>query len=120
MKRTTLIILALTILTLLLASCARSGLADMEYIIHEDGSYGSQIKWGDTVYTFWGAADTDLIDTQIGIIGGDKRDKVYSLKGYAPEEWIIQHLDIIMSTYDIYKADSVTDIPEEFEPLKNE
>ena len=114
-------LLALLAVLLSAASCGQPAtLENMEYVKHEDGSYGSQIKWGDTVYTFWGAADTEFIDKQIGIIDNDKDEKVYSVKGYSTDEWLINHLDVIMSTYELYKAESVTDIPQDFEVPKTE
>lgn len=114
-------LLALVAVLLFAASCGQpASLVNMEYIKHEDGSYGSEIKWGDTVYTFWGAVDTDLIEKQIGIIDNDKDEKVFSVKGYSTDEWLIHHLDVIMSTYDLYKAEDVTEIPKEFEDLKSE
>ncbi len=118
MKRIGLLFFVIT-LSILLVSCGQpEKLENMEYVRREDGSYGSQIKWGDTIYVFWGAADTDLIDKQIGIVDGDKKEKVYSVRGYSSTEWLIHHYDVIMSTYEFYKADSVTDIPEEFAGLK--
>lgn len=121
MKRNISLLLAIVTLSIMLSSCGHpASLESMEYVRHEDGNYGDQIKWGDSVYTIWSAMNTDLIDKQIGIIDGDKKEKVYNVRGYSSEEWLIHHYDVIMSTYDLYKADSVTDIPEEFAKLKME
>jgi hypothetical protein len=60
------------------------------------------------------------MDKQIGIIDNDNKEKVYSVRGYSSKEWLIQHYDVIMSTYDLYKADSVNDIPKEFAKPKAE
>ena len=49
----------------------------------------------------------------IGIIDGDKKHKVFELKGYSSDEWIIEYYDVMMSAYNLYKADTVTKIPDE-------
>lgn len=52
---------------------------------------------------------------QIGIVDGDKRHKVFEVKGYSSDAWIIEHYDVIMSVYALYKADTVTEIPDELQ-----
>jgi uncharacterized protein YcfL len=73
---------------------------------------GSKVKYNDTYFTFWGAADSNLKNEKFGVIteNGDKQS-VYSVKNYKKTEWIIiaKQGSILL-----YKADNVSDIPNEF------
>ncbi len=121
MKKMINILTVIAVLAMVLTSCGeKEKMESMEYIRDEDGNYGNQIKWGNTIYTTWSAADANLIEKQVGIVDGDRKEKVYNVRGYSSKEWLIHHYDVIMSTYDLYKADAVTDIPEEFIKLKIE
>jgi len=108
-------IVSLIVITLLfsfIASCASE--KSYESIMEIDN--GSRLKWGNRTYTFYSAVPKDsLIGKQIAIIDGDKKHKVFEVKGYSKEDWIIEHYDVIMSVYSLYKADNVTDIPTELQ-----
>lgn len=74
---------------------------------------GSILQRGSITYSFYGPLPEDsLRGKQNGIVDGDKKDKVYELKGLSPEEWLIEYYDVAMSVYSVYKADTVTKIPD--------
>lgn len=50
---------------------------------------------------------------QIGIVDCDKKHKVFEVRGFSSDEWIIEYYDVIMSVYSVYKAETVTEIPDE-------
>ncbi|MNI13469.1 hypothetical protein D3C73_666970 [compost metagenome] len=55
-----------------------------------------KIKRGEVTYSLFGSGVGDL-------------------KGYSSDEWLIEYYDVLMSNYDLYKADHVTDIPSALE-----
>ncbi|MEK4140390.1 MULTISPECIES: hypothetical protein [Paenibacillus] len=71
----------------------------------------AKIKRGAITYSLFGSGVGLLKGQQIGIVDGDKLDKIYILQGYSPDEWLIEYYDVLMSNYDLLKADHVTDIP---------
>jgi len=85
-----------------------------EYENFQELNNGSKLQRGSITYSFYGALpNNSLIGKQIGIINGDKKHKVFEVKGYSSYEWIIEYYDVIMSVYSLYKADTVTEIPDE-------
>ena len=106
-------ILAFVLLIALSASlCAcsvqNSDLADMT-TGHGDGYV--TVIWGDKTYVPYGALSAyGKRGKQIGIVDGDKNDRVYECKGQSPEEWIVTALphDAAMLLREI----DVTAIPE--------
>ena len=92
------------------SSCTNKEYEDFQELNNE-----SKLQRGNITYTFYSALPKDsLRDKQIGIVNGDKKHKVYEVNGYSSDEWIIEHYDVIMSVYNLYKADTVTEIPDEF------
>ena len=107
--------LVVTIMFTFITACSPS----KEYANFEELSNGSVLKCGDITYTFFsGLPNTSLKGEQLGIIDGDEKHKVYHVKGFSADEWVIEYLDVIMSTYSLYKANQVTDIPNELLSLK--
>jgi hypothetical protein len=103
------ILLIIFLLAAFLAACAAK-----EYESFRELGEGSRLQKGDILYSFYGALPEDsLRGEQIGIVDGDKKHKVFEIKGFSSDEWIIEYYDVIMSVYCIYKADTVTEIPEE-------
>ena len=49
---------------------------------------------------------------QIGIVDGDKDDKVFEYKGYSSDEWIINYYANNMDTIMLLREIDVTDIPD--------
>lgn len=85
-----------------------------EYENFQELNSGSKLQRGSILYTFYSALPKDsLRGKQIGIVDGDKKHKVFEVKGFSSDEWIIEYYDVIMSVYNLYKADTVTEIPEE-------
>ncbi len=104
--------LLLTIIALIISftSCNAK-----DYESYQELNNGSSLQRGSINYSFYSALPTDsLRGKQIGIIDGDKKHKVFEVKGFSSDEWIIEYYDVIMSVYSVYKADTVNEIPEEF------
>jgi len=109
MKKLSLLLVVIMLITVF-ASCASK-----EYENFQELNNGSKIQRGNIIYSFYGALpDYSLIGRQIGIVDGDKKHKIFEVKGLSSDEWIIEYLDVIMSVYTLYKSDTVTEIPDEF------
>lgn len=86
------------------------------YESYEESNNGASLEHNGINYTFYGALPNDeLRGMQIGIVGNDEKHKIYEVKNYSTEEWLIEYYDVTMSVYSLYKADSVTDIPIELQ-----
>ena len=107
------LLLAVMVFIACFTSCAAR-----EYESYQELDNGSRLQRGDVVYSFYGALPKDsLRGRQIGIVAGDKKHKVFEVAGFPSDEWIIEYYDVMMSVYSLYKADAVTEIPDE---LKSE
>jgi hypothetical protein len=103
------VLFAILLLAALLASCVAK-----EYENFEELDDGARLQKGDIVYSFYAALPKDsLRGKQIGIVDDDKKHKVFEVKGFSSDEWVIEYYDVIMSTYNVYKADTVTEVPDE-------
>lgn len=101
--------MVIILLMALFTSCTNK-----EYENFQELNSGSKLQRGSVIYTFYSALPKDsLRGKQIGIVDGDKKHKVFEVKGFSSDEWIIEYYDVIMSVYNLYKADTVTEIPEE-------
>jgi len=108
MKKLFLLLVIISFMTLF-SSCN-----DKEYENFQELNSGLKLQRGSIIYTFYSALPEDsLIGKQIGIVDGDKKHKVFEVKGFSSDEWIIEYYDVIMSVYNLYKADTVTEIPDE-------
>jgi len=86
-----------------------------EYENFQELNNGSKLQRGNIIYSFYGALpDYSLIGRQIGTVDGDKKHKIFEVKGFSSDEWIIEYYDVIMSVHNLFKADTVTEIPDEF------
>lgn len=109
MKKMSLLLVIIALLTFI-TSCTTK-----EYDSFQELSNGSSLKQGSIIYTFYSALPKDsLRGEQIGLVDDNKKHKVYGVKGFSSDEWIIEYYDVIMSVYCLYKADTVTEIPDEF------
>lgn len=100
--------LTVLISVLFLMSCT-----EKTYENYQEFQNGSVLKRGSITYSFYGPLPDDALrGMQIGIVDGDKKDKVYELKGLSSGDWIIEYYDVDMSIYAVYKADTVTEIPD--------
>ena len=85
-----------------------------EYNSFQELNNGANLQQGSITYSFYSALPSDsLRGKQIGIVDGDKKYKVFEVKGFSSDEWIVEYYDVIMSVYSLYKADTVTEIPKE-------
>lgn len=108
MKKKLSLWLTVLISVLFLMSCTAK-----TYENYQGFQNGSVLIRGSITYSFYGPLPEDsLRGRQIGIVDGDKKDKVYELKGHSSEDWIIEYYDVVMSVYTVYKADTVTEIPD--------
>jgi hypothetical protein len=101
-------LLGMAALLFSLCACSQQNLEDMTSGT-ADGY--ATIVWGDKTYVPYGALSAyGERGKQIGIVDGDKDQKVYECKGYPVEEWIVTALphDAAM----LLRETGVTDIPE--------
>ena len=85
-----------------------------KYDSFQELNNGSGLQRGKITYSFYSALSTDSIrGKQIGIVDGDKKHKVFEIKGFSSDDWVIEYYDVIMSVYSVHKADTVTKIPDE-------
>jgi len=79
-----------------------------------------RMMWNGVAYAQYATihvwAGEKLIDVepgkQIGIVEGDISTRLFEIKGYPTDEWLIVYdMDIMNSVYIIYKAENVVDIP---------
>lgn len=68
------------------------------------------IVWEDKTYVPYCAISKTDCGEQIGIVDGDKDDKVYEYKGYSTDEWIINYY--VMDSAMLYREINVTNIPD--------
>lgn len=97
----------IAIMILSLCACSKQELADMTTEMHDDYS---AIVWEDKTYVPYCAISKTDCGEQIGIVDGDKDDKVYEYKGYSTDEWIINYY--VMDSAMLYREINVTNIPD--------
>jgi len=108
MKKISLLLLIISLMAFFSSCTAR------EYENFQELNDGSRLQRGSITYSFYSALPKDsLRGKQIGIVNGDKKHKVFEVKGFSSDEWIIEYYDVIMSVYSLYKADTVDEIPNE-------
>lgn len=70
------------------------------------------IEWGKNTYVPYCTISKNDCGNQIGIVDGDKDDRVYEYNGYSTNEWIISmYVSGLMDSAMLYKEINVTDIP---------
>jgi len=95
------------IAVLLFSACAKRELADMTRV--DNGDYAA-IVWEGRTYVPYCAISKGECGAQLGIVDGDKDDRVYEYKGYSSEEWIIDAY--VMDSAMLWREMGVTDIPD--------
>jgi hypothetical protein len=101
-------ILVIVGLIISLSACSQQNLEDMT---SGSGDGYATIVWGNKTYVPYGALSAyGERGKQIGIVDGDKDNKVYECKGYPVGQWIVNALphDAVM----LYREIDVTDIPD--------
>jgi hypothetical protein len=99
--------LLIAIMILSLCACSKQELADMTTEVYDDYS---AIVWEDKTYVPYCAISKTDCGAQIGIVDGDKDDRVYEYKGYSTDEWIINYY--VMDSAMLYREINVTIIPD--------
>lgn len=102
------LIFAITIMLFSLCSCSKGEIADMTTEVNDD--YAA-IVWGNKTYAPYCVIAKSDCGKQIGIVDGDKNNRVYEYKGYSTDEWIINCLTMDGGAI-LYKEINVIDIPE--------
>jgi hypothetical protein len=103
-------ILSLTLIVVTIISLCSCSQQNMENMTSGTGNGYGTIVWGDRTYVPYGAlTEYGERGKQIGIVDGNKDDRVYECKGYSAEEWIVSSLphDAAM----LYREIRVTDVP---------
>jgi len=74
-----------------------------------------ELCYNDIVYRPFGVfVNNSFRGTQIAVRADMQESKICQVKGYPPEEWIIEYLDMPMGGGDmLFKAVDTTEIPEE-------
>ena len=121
MKKAMLIMLSVIIISIAIScdgchsvaiSCAGGRMEDMTSFGDGIGFQGNKLQWGNITYTdFGGITDMALLGKQIGIVDGNKENRVFEVKGQDNNKWLINCPTDEMGWYELYKADDVTDIP---------
>ena len=106
-------LLLIIALTTSLCACSKQD-SDLVAMSYEIGDEYVSIVYGDKTYVPYGpvSAFADCGE-QIGYMDGNENDKVYEVKGYSVDEWIVTALphDPAM----LYREISVTNIPEDWQ-----
>ena len=102
--------LPICIVSVVLCACStQHNLVEMN--TKEENSYVA-IIWDDKTYVPYCAFSKSDCGRQIGIVDGDKDDKVFEYKGYSSDEWIINYYANNMDTIMLLREIDVTDIPD--------
>lgn len=71
------------------------------------------IIYQDREYVPYCAFSPEEREKYLGYVNEDKKDEIYTVKGYSEEEWLINYLDSgMMNDCMLYKEKNVTNIPE--------
>ncbi len=109
MKRI-LCILLTAVIMISLCSCSKQELEDMSTKIHDDHT---DIVWGHKTYVPYCPISTTDCGEQIGIVDGNKDDRVYAYKGHPADEWIVNvYHSHLMDGAMLYREIGVIDIPD--------
>ncbi len=90
-----------------LCACAKQEFAEMTREDH--GDYAAIVWEGKTYVPYCAISKADC-GAQIGIVDGDKDDRVYEYKGYSTDEWIINAY--VMDSAMLLREIQVTNIPD--------
>ena len=93
------------------------GLAKYE-ITHDEETYDSEVHYDGRTYYQFGYAQGDVKGIEIGYI--DKENKIYSVKGRDPKEWVYSYEEWVMGSGSgcLYKVKGA-DIPNELNHYKS-
>lgn len=102
--------LLISMMLVSLSACSKQEFADMTTQVNEDYS---AIVSEDKVYVPYCAVSKTACGKQIGIVDGDKDNRVYEYKGYSADEWVVNsYVTHLMDGAMLYREVNVADIPE--------
>ncbi len=108
MKKALSVFIVIFSLVFLMCACSQSDLAELT---SGEGDGYATLIWGDKTYLPYGALSAySERGKQIGIVDGDKDDRVYKLKGYSSDEWLVNSFSHDPAM--LLREESVTDIPD--------
>ena len=108
--RKMIVLLLMVTMLFILCACSDQKLANMTT---SEGQGYAAIVWGDKTYVPYCAISKKDCGDQIGIVDGDKEDRVYQYKNYSAEQWIINAYT--MDGAMLYREINVSEIPDGLE-----
>ena len=90
------------------------------YAVSENNELGCiELIYNGVVFRPYGVfLNNSLKGGQIGVREDSPQSKIYEVKGYDSNEWIVEYHEVIMGTNMVLKAVGVTEIPTELEIYK--
>ena len=90
------------------------------YAVSENDELGCvELIYNGIVFRPYGVfINNSLKGKQIGVREDSPKSKIYEVKGYDSNEWIVEYLEVIMGSNMVLKAVGVTEIPAELEEYK--
>lgn len=80
--------ISLCLLMIMLSACSQKN-SKLENMTTKSSDDYVSIIWEDRVYIPFCAISNSEQGAQLGIVNGDKNDKVYEYKGHSSDDWII-------------------------------
>lgn len=114
------IAISITAINISLTGCeAPKTLTNMTSYSTEGTGASNVIEWDGVQYYMFGIGVDHLMGEQIGIIDGDKNYRIYAVKGYNTDSWIIERYHTgEMDVAVLWKEKSEENIPSELEQYK--
>ena len=117
-------VVALLFLCLALAGCMVNQNATIDYPVYQTADNRErgcmELVRDGIVYRPYGHTPKKLRDGQIGVREDVPEAIICAVKGYRPEEWIVEYLDVLMGGGDmLWKAVGVAEIPPELALYKD-
>lgn len=98
------------------ASFLQGRLEQMQSFVSEEKDQAG-IRWEGRDYYMYAVVSKSQVGEQIGIVDGDTDHRVYELKGYDSQEWIVDFLySGLMDNYVLMKEEHVTEKIDGIEP----
>lgn len=102
----------LLILIVSLCACAKQEKQNLANMTTSIGNGYTAISWENRTYVPYCVVEKNRCGKQIGIVNGDKEDKVFEYKGYSTDEWITNmYVSGLMDNPMLYREIGVTNIP---------
>lgn len=103
-------------LTFSFCACIAPQSHDLANMTYKETDEYVAILWEGRTYVAYCPISKSKMGTQIGIVDGDKQDRVYEYVGCSTDEWIISmYISGLMDNPLLYKEIGVQDIPDEIQ-----